>query len=46
MPYFLLKSIIDMNEKVKEGNHQQLTHHGVIKLIVEDVLSQLRIHVL
>ena len=32
-----------MSLKVQEGKHQQLAHHGLIKLILEDALSQLRI---
>ncbi len=35
-----------MSEKVKEWKHQKLAHHSLIKLTMEDVLSQLRIHVL
>lgn len=31
-----------MSIKVKEGKHQQLAHHGLIKLILEDVLQNLR----
>lgn len=46
VPYLFFKSIIDMNLKVEEGKHTQLAHHGLIKLILEDVLSQLRIHIL
>jgi len=34
--YFLLKSMIDMTIKLQEGKHQQLAHHGLIKLILED----------
>ena len=43
IPYFLLQSIIDMSLKIQEGKHQQLAHHRLIKLIVEDALSQIRI---
>jgi len=39
VPYFLLQSIIDMSLKVQEGKHQQLAHHGIIKLTLEDSLS-------
>lgn len=43
VPCFLMQSIIDMSLKVQEGKHQQLAHHGLIKLILEDSLSHLRI---
>jgi len=46
VPYFLLQSIIDMSEKVKEGKHKLLAHHGLIKLTMEDALSQMRIPIL
>jgi len=45
VPYFLLQSIKDMSQKNREGKHQHLTHHGLIKLIVEDSLNHIRIHV-
>lgn len=36
-----------MKLKVQEGKHQQLmAHHGLIKLILEDALSQLRVPIL
>ena len=43
VPCFLLQSIIDTSMKIQEGKHQQLAHHGLLKLILEDDLSQLRI---
>lgn len=43
IPYFLLQSLIDMSMKVKEGNYQQLAHHGLIRLIIEYALQNLRI---
>ena len=43
IPYFLLQSVIDMSIKVHEGNHQQLAHHGLIRLIIEDALQNPRI---
>lgn len=46
MRYFLFQSMTDMSHKVKEGKHQKLAHHGLIKLILEDALSQLRIPIL
>jgi len=35
-----------MSQKVREGKHQHIAHHGLIKLIVMDSLSHLRNHVL
>jgi len=35
--------MIDMSIKVQEGKHQQLAHHGLIKLILEDDLQNLRL---
>ena len=35
--------MIDMSIKVQEGKHQQLAHHGLIRLIIEDSLQNLRI---
>ena len=43
IPYFLLQSTIDMSIKVQEGNHQKLAHHGLIRLIIEDALQNLRL---
>lgn len=43
VPFFLLHPIINMSIKVQEGKHQQLAHHGLIKLILEDALNNLRI---
>ena len=43
IPYFLLQSMIDMNIKVQEGKHQQLAHNGLIKVILEDALQNLRL---
>lgn len=36
--YFLLKSLIESNTKLKAGVLDQLAHHGLIKLLVEDAL--------
>lgn len=44
--YFLLQSIKEMSQKVREGKHQHLGHDGLIKLIAVDSLNNLRIHVL
>ena len=35
--------MIDMSIKVQEGIHQQLAHHVLIKLILEDALQNLRL---
>ena len=35
--------MIDTRIKVQEGKHQQLAHHGLIKLILEDSLQNLRL---
>ena len=42
IPYFLLQSLVDTSIKVQEGNHQQLAHHGLIRIIIEDALHNLR----
>ena len=42
IPYFLLQSFIDSSIKVKEGNSQQLAHHGLIRILIEDALQNLR----
>jgi len=46
VPYIFLQSIRDMSQKVREGKHQHLGHHGLIKMIVVDALSKLIIPVL
>lgn len=38
--------MIDMSQKLQEGKHKQPTYHVLIKLILEDALSQLRIPIL
>ena len=38
-----MQSLIDANKKVKEGNSQQLTHHGLIRILIKDALQTLRI---
>jgi len=43
IPFFLLQSLINISMKVQEGNYQQLAHHGLIRLIIEDSLQNLRI---
>ena len=41
--FFLMQSLIDSNSKVKEGNSQQLAHHGLIRILIKDALQTLRI---
>lgn len=43
IPYFLMQSLIDSSNKVKEGNSQKLSHHGLIRILIEDALQNLRI---
>ena len=38
IPYFLLQSLIECGTKLKEGTPDQLAHHGIIKILVEDAL--------
>jgi len=38
IPYFFLESLIDSNTKVQAGNSEQLAHHGLIKILVEEAL--------
>ena len=38
IPYFLLQSLIDSNSKLKAGVPDQLVHHRLIKLLVEEAL--------
>jgi len=38
IPYFLLQSMIECATKLREGTPDQLAHHGLIKLLVEDAL--------
>jgi len=42
IPYFLLQALIDSSIKVKEGNSQQLAHHGLIRVLIEDALKNLK----
>ena len=43
IPYFLLQSLIDSSAKLQVGNSQQLAHHGLIKILVEEALHTLTI---
>ena len=38
----MLQSLTDSNIKVKEGNPKQLDHHGLIRILIEDALQNLR----
>lgn len=38
LPYFLLQSLIDCGTKLNAGVPDQLAHHGLIKLLVEDAI--------
>lgn len=38
IPYFLLQSLMECGKKLQEGTPNQLAHHGLIKLLVEDSL--------
>lgn len=37
VPHFLLQFIIEMNQKVREGNHQHISYHELIKMIIMDL---------
>ena len=43
IPYFLMQSLREPKNKVKEGNSQQLIHHGLIRILIEDALENLRV---
>ena len=36
IPYFLLQSLIECATKLREGTPDQLAHHGLIRLLMED----------
>ena len=38
IPYFLLQSMTECATKLREGTPDQVAHHGLIKLLVEDAL--------
>jgi len=42
IPYFLLQSLTDSSIKVKEGNSQWLAHQGLIRILIEDALQNLK----
>lgn len=43
IPYFLIQSLIDSNIKLKARGLDQLAHHALIKLLVEDALHNFTI---
>ena len=43
LPYFLLQSLIECATKLKEGTPDQVAHHGLIKLLVEDALHTYKV---
>lgn len=42
IPFLLLRSLNDMSAMVKEGKHNYLAHHVLIKLIFTDALEDLQ----
>lgn len=46
VPHFLFQSILEMSERLREWKNQHSAHHGLIKLIVMNCLSHLKIPVL
>ena len=43
LPYFLLQPLIECATKLKEGTPDQVAHHGLIKLLVEDALHTYKV---
>lgn len=43
IPYFLLQSLIECATKLKEGIPDQVAHHRLIKLLVEDALHSYKV---
>ena len=43
IPYFVMQSLLDSNNKEKIGNSQQLVHHGLTRILIEDALQNLKI---
>ena len=39
----MMQSLINSTNKVKEWSSQQLAHHGLIRILIEDALQNLRI---
>ena len=46
VPHFLLQSMIEMSQKVREGKHQHISHYGLIKMIFMEALNHLRYPIL
>ena len=43
IPYFLLQSMTECATKLREGTPDQVAHHGLIKLLVEDALHTYKV---
>lgn len=43
IPYFLLQSMAECAIKLREGTSDQVAHHGLIKLLVEDALHTYKV---
>ena len=43
IPYFLLQSLMECATKLKDGIPDQVAHHGLIKLLVEDALHSYKV---
>ena len=43
IPYFLLQSLMECTSKLREGVPDQVAHHGLIKLLVEDALHSYKV---
>ena len=43
IPHFLLQSLIECATKLKDGVPDQVAHHGLIKLLVEDALHSYKV---
>jgi len=45
IPYFFLQSLVESNTKFQAGNLKKLTHHGLIKNLVGEVLHTFTLHI-
>ena len=43
IPYFLLQSLMECSTKLKDGIPDQVAHHGLVKLLVEDALHSYKV---
>ena len=43
IPYYLLQSLMECATKLREGIPDQIAHHGLIKLLVEDALHSYKV---